>query len=480
MRSRRQRAVALATGAVALSLLVPAHIVTASAEPASGLLPSPVRDVVVSSKSGSEVHLSWQAADGNGSEVSDYIVEFSRDAGSWTVVNDGVSSQTTASVTGLVQRDTYYFRVSALNAVGRGLPTVAGGTRRLSLGDGVTCTVLKDALGTCWGDNGFGQIGDGTTTMRRSPTSVAGGVSVAEVAVGSGFTCAVDTSGRTWCWGRGDSGQLGNGFRAHQPAATRVSQMPPAQAVAAGGDFACAVLVDRTVRCWGANGRGQIGNGTFVDSLTPSVVTGLSDVVQIAAGRSFACARTADGRIWCWGDNASGQLVTGGAVSAEPVPVDLASEVKDVAAGRDHVCVLNVDNTVSCWGANAFGQVGSSEFTESNDPAAVVGLGAVAKVAAGGNTSCALLLDGTVRCWGENTWGQVGALARTENRPRNCGWPGCAEWAELFASNTAVPVEVRGVQAATDLAVGRDHACAVTVGNEVRCWGHNESGQIGY
>lgn len=188
----------------------------------------------------------------------------------------------------------------------------------------------------------------------------------------------------------------------------------------------------------------------------------LQDIATIAAGGEHTCALTTDGGIKCWGDNATHQLGDGTAIHRS-TPVDvmgLGSGAAAIAAGDYHTCALTTGGGVKCWGANESGQLGDGTMTGRRTPVDVVGLeSGMAAIATGGYHTCALTTGGGVKCWGWNRYGQV--------------WEGTEE-----ESNTPVDVEglTDGVMA---IAAGRFHTCALTVDSGVKCWGANESGQLG-
>jgi hypothetical protein len=137
-----------------------------------------------------------------------------------------------------------------------------------------TCALLESGRIMCWGENDFGELGDGTTEDREQPTQVIGldEVATIDVVLGNSHTCALVDDGRVFCWGFNQKGQLGIGYLPeHSPSGskwyiitqpTEVIGLPePAVAVAAGGSHTCAVLGSGSVYCWGNNMDGQLGNG---------------------------------------------------------------------------------------------------------------------------------------------------------------------------------------------------------------------------
>ena len=259
------------------------------------------------------------------------------------------------------------------------VPTALSGLREddgavaLGAGQSHTCALLKDRSVWCWGANGEGQLGDGTTSSRSNPEAVTGLTDITEISLGAAHTCALRLDGTVSCWGRGAEGQLGDGLQAGSPTPTSVQALNDAIHLAAGGGHTCAVLADHTVKCWGAGESGQLGWGALRDHGIPSRVMNLSaDVVQIAAGEAHTCARTSPdghpesaGSVFCWGDNRAGQLGNGGhaaGLGTGPMPdmPTIEVDVMDVSAGGAHTCAVLRDHTVACWGSNAAGQLGDA------------------------------------------------------------------------------------------------------------------------
>jgi alpha-tubulin suppressor-like RCC1 family protein len=191
-----------------------------------------------------------------------------------------------------------------------------------------TCARMADGALWCWGDNSWGQLGDGTNTERLTPVQVAGLSGKAhDVATGWGNTCAVLVDGTTWCWGQNDLGQLAADKPASSPSPVRIAGLPPALAVSIGENHICALALGE-VWCWGRNDQGQFGNGTTepwregaalpVRAQAPGVA-----FVEVSAGANATCARTADGTVWCWGTQNHG-LQADGQLGYSPKPVAVA------------------------------------------------------------------------------------------------------------------------------------------------------------
>ena len=242
------------------------------------------------------------------------------------------------------------------DAPGPGTPFAGiAGAEDLALGGAHGCVRLSGGVVKCWGDNGAGQLGNGTTTSSFAPALVTA----------SGVTAA---------------GRLSLG---------------------AGTSFA---IVVGGAKGWGSNDVGQLGFGSAGNKLTPTSV--FADATQIAASSTLTCARTSTSKALCSGLNDKGQLGIG-AVSGSPyyTPVSvigLDGLVASVTTGFVHACALLADKTVRCWGENASGQLGNGSTTPSASPVVVGGLTGVRQIVAAPHATCALLEDNeTVKCWGD-------------------------------------------------------------------------------
>ena len=284
-----------------------------------------------------------------------------------------------------------------------------------------TLALRSDGTITAWGLNDHGALGDGTTTDRSTPVQVKGltGV-VTQVAVGEEFSLALRSNGTVWAWGRNDRGQLGRGtISGEELVPARVAVLNRITKISAGRDFALALRSDGIVFAWGANRFGQLGTGapSYGPVSVPIKIAGLSQVTGISAGADSSLATETNGisavtSVWAWGDNEDGQLGDGTTVDhASPERVTgLPVSIAGITVGAQFAAVLGTDGAVWSWGSNYLGQL---DFAPPGSvvtrPVHVILAGSrITQISAGAVHMLALRSDGTVLGWGNNQFGQLG------------------------------------------------------------------------
>jgi alpha-tubulin suppressor-like RCC1 family protein len=255
------------------------------------------------------------------------------------------------------------------------------------------------------GYNADGELGDGTTVTRSNAVSVASNVVAA--AAGAWHSLFVTGDGSLWAMGQNYYGQLGDGTTDSRSVPESVASN--VVAVAGGHVHSLFLKSDGTLWAMGYNELGQLGDGTTVDR--SSAVSVASNVVAVAAGGYHSLFLKSDGTLWAMGYNAFGQLGDGTTVDRSSA-VSVASNVVAVAGGYFHSLFLKGDGTLWAMGYNAFGQLGDGTTVDQSSPVSVASN--VVAVAAGGYHSLFLKSDGTLWAMGYNGYGQLGDGTTTE------------------------------------------------------------------
>lgn len=171
--------------------------------------------------------------------------------------------------------------------------------------------LMPDHTLQAWGANEYGQLGDGSYTDRPAPVQVSSGLSnVMQVSAGWKHAVALTAAGAVWTWGDNTYGQIGNGITSTTGISVpiQVAGLSNVIAVSGGDRFTAALKANGTVWTWGWNGFGQLGDGTNTDRPNPVQVKGLSNVVAIAARDYHTLAIKSDGSVWAWGSGGNGEL----------------------------------------------------------------------------------------------------------------------------------------------------------------------------
>ncbi|MFO0627463.1 MAG: hypothetical protein U0325_17780 [Polyangiales bacterium] len=265
------------------------------------------------------------------------------------------------------------------------------------------CALRRDGTVWCWGGQDHGTLGNGVRAAvppwRLTPSMVLGLSDVTALPSGGSTLNATfgallrDRSLRTW--GIGSRGELGDGATINRASPTRVARVTDATRLIVGIQHLCAVRADETLACWGAGGSGELGDGSRTDASTPVSVAGLSGVVDVALGPDVSVALRRDGSLALWGQ--SRWLLPAAQTHTTPIALPPLEGATQVIAVMPHdwrqVCALQRSGRVSCLGANlpragAWFDMGLDDVTQiAGSPAAV---------------GCARHGDGTVSCWGNN------------------------------------------------------------------------------
>ena len=348
----------------------------------------------------------------------------------------------------------------------------------VAVGVDYVCASRASGSVVCWGGNGFGQLGDGTTNAAANPV-VTGRFTGANMIAAGRFdltspsipietgcpTTCVQSGSSLSCWGCNESAQTGVGFASGavlSPSAVRdfpavdpngaVLQTVSPQ-ISVGAGHACGWQMNQNafpvLYCWGRNNAGQSNPRNTATVLTPTALPIVfnHDSLSIAAGGRHTCVATTTvfrGVMRCWGANDFGQRGPG-AVDANGIAIvqgpasEMPSDWAEVVAGDLFTCGrFQTSHHVACWGFNAFGQLGDGTTNPHTMPTIVPGISTAAQLAASTHSVCMRNTAGQVRCWGEG-----------------------------YGNS---PVTIAGISDATEIAMGGDRACALRATGTIVCW----------
>ena len=372
------------------------------------------------------------------------------------------------------------------------------------------CALLSTGGVDCWGDNSFGELGNGTIggpdgangyDTPQAVTGISNAVSLASDGSDDGYGdgyCAVLSTGAVDCWGTNERGQLGigaidgpDGNEGYDTPQVVVGLTGAVSISGAGGDDStgdgyCALLSSGGVDCWGDNLSDTVGNGMSggPDGVggydSPQAVSGLTTAVSLSTDDSSYCAVLSNGGVDCWGNDYEGSLGGGvlgnGATGNADSPQAVSGITDAVSVSSDHdwgYCAVLSTGGVDCWGDNEFGQLGNGTIGgpggEQTDPGydtpqTVSSITDATSVFPAGSSYCAVLATGGVDCWGANTNGELGngTVGGPDGPPDNY-------------TGYDTPQMVVGVTNAFSV----EHDCAVLATGAVDCWGYNGDGEVG-
>lgn len=412
---------------------------------------------------------------------------------------------------------------------------------KISVGGSHSCAAVNEKV-MCWGDNTYGQLGQGDKGGTLSTPQVVPSLSeyknVSGIATGENHTCAI-IYGELYCWGQNNYGQLGiaSGNTTDQSSPTKVTAFngKRIQYVSAGGDSTCAIA-NGDLYCWGAGANSKLGLNNTTSYSTPQLVNGKGEIkttdaiTRVSVGSEHICAIGANAEAFCWGNNANGRTglgttsgtqntpkkLTQGAAGLPLGPNDMLPMATEISAGDNFTCGI-FNSLVSCWGANGKGQTGNGKqswnetisdppYWQNCPPIIILGTVWAPNDSACIDNSHNELLN-CVKDWTGLFW-----IAPPMPSPvysindLGCSKHGSVyqiqvykrEWRkQIFPTHTVnhpgnedilVPKVLygnAGTYYATRISAGKEHACAIINGNNsatngnIWCWGAGANGKIG-
>lgn len=387
-------------------------------------------------------------------------------------------------------------------------PTVVAGLSGVvdvSAGSDATCAVVRSGQLYCWGTDSNGEMGNGPAGSDDVlvPSPVPGMGNTVDVAAGYDHVCAATSNGAVYCWGEGRDDQLGTGTTDDEVSPFRVPGIDDAVAVAAAEKTSCALHDTGQVSCWGENSDLTVGNGTSTTVLSPALVSGIDTAIDIEIHEYISCALLANGTVACWGTAGFGILNPG---SSTPAIITGLTSVEMLRVYSDTLCAVRSDTSVWCSSYNDGAPTVPGSMDTTGGPVDT-GLSGVADLTIGWHHGCAVMADGTARCWGDNqddvilgfgfAGTHVGPLEITSltnvtdidaGGETTCAIATSAVFCwgnnhNNHAGPSSAPIVHEptkvGVNDATRVSVGQDHACAVRTSGQIVCWGVGSVGQLG-
>ncbi len=394
--------------------------------------------------------------------------------------------------------------------------TLAENWTSISASSSHTIAIKSNGTLWAWGNNSTGKLGDGTLTLRTTPTQeVTGSTLWSKTTAASGHTIALRSDGSLWSWGSNCGGLLGRGTDGnHSFPAQETTGATDWSFLSAGAGYTMALKADGTLWGWGNNQKEQLGDGTTINRQTPvQESTQATDWLSVSAGYFHTLALKTDGTLWGWGENSAGQLGDGSNIE-KSVPTQESSKATNwvsIAAGGDHTLALQSNGSLWSWGDNSSGQLGDGSNSSRNSPGLVSSqANEWSSISVTGSSSIALKTDNTLWGWGNNWYGQLGTgtnsnsnipikesteepadwvMASSSNhtlarKSDNTLWSwGSNSWGQMgdgTETDSLIPVQ-ESTQATnwTDLSSGGQHSVALKSDGTLWSWGAGHSGQLG-
>jgi alpha-tubulin suppressor-like RCC1 family protein len=328
----------------------------------------------------------------------------------------------------------------------RNTPTliISSGVVQVARGHRHTLVVKTDGSLWTFGHNNYGQLGDGSTTNRTTPTQILPS-GVSQVSVGYFHSLILKTNGSLWTMGKNLYGQLGDGTNTDRNTPMQILSSGVSK-IAAGGYFSLILKTDQSLWSFGMNTRGQLGDGTTTNRNTPTQ-TSISSLSKFFTGGEHSLILKTDGSLWSFGKNDEGQLGDG-TTSSRTTPTQILSDgVSNIDADLFHSFIVKLDGSLWSFGRNSEGQLGDGTTSNRSNPTQILSSG-VAQVVGGYYHSLILKTDGSLWAFGKNIDGRLGdGTTANRNTPTQILSSGVASLSDIMSlpgSANVAPVITQG------------------------------------
>ncbi len=312
-----------------------------------------------------------------------------------------------------------------------------------------------------WGDNRWGQLGDGTTTDKNTPIQIGDDKDWDKIAGGGKHAIAIKADGTLYAWGNNSSGQIGDGTTTDRATPNKIGNDTNWAQIDAGYFFSVALKSDGTLYAWGDNTYGQLGDSTITNSLTPIKIGNDTDWEQISCGGEYVIALKNNGTLYAWGRNYYGQLGDGTTTDSFILKqIGTDNDWIFINAGFYHSFAIKSNGRLYGWGFNETGSIGDNSLVSRSSPVLI-----------GTDTDWKYVFEGYVHSVGikKNNGALYGWGYNNNNQLLTIGNGEIVYTPELISSNFNW----------ANIAVGEYHNLILDINNKLYSWGNNKYGQKG-
>lgn len=329
-----------------------------------------------------------------------------------------------------------------------------------SLEEGDIFTIILKENGTVWtfGNNAYGQLGDGTTENSGIPQKIRELTNIVYINAGATFAFAINENGEVFSWGNNRYAQLGDGTCTQRNKPVRISKLIDIKKVSSGYYHAVALKNDGSIYVWGSP---VMSDSIYSSQLELSPVKlDIPKVKDISSGKGHIIALSEEGEIYTWGENESGQLGNGvfGNSIFSPHKVELSADIIKIESGMKHSIAIDNLGRVYVWGSNFYGQLGDGTNEDKCIPELLESIDDIKDVIAGYNHTIFIKNNDGIYTCGNNDCGQLG-IGTTEN------------------SN--LPIKISNQYESILISGGLSHTIEVDEEENIYVWGLNASRQLG-